>query len=131
MQLINCDWFLKSVLDSSIPDYDFEKSLRNPPRKIKDTEECFDEDNNMRALGKYNAGTTYSPDMFPSAYFSFFRTPFTNELDPEGLIYWIANTRRTYECPDNSFLAYNNGECETGETHIALEQLGNVGKTFW
>jgi len=69
LQLDGCAWFLKSVTDTSYPDVDFENG--NGP-KVKDADECRDENGALRPLGKYNAPGFFGPEYYPSGQFLFY-----------------------------------------------------------
>jgi hypothetical protein len=118
---------MKSVTDSSWPDLDFETNSYPYAPKQKDSDECFDEDGNLRRLGKYNAPGFYGPEYYPSAKMNFYRTPFTT---PENHIYWIQADERQTKCPSFSWLAYDNSKCQT-ESKFDIDQVGLFSKTFW
>lgn len=110
------------MTDISYPTTDF-FNLSNGTKRV-DEELCLDEDGQIRPFQKYEVSAPLTPQMFPSSLFTFFRTPFTNEEDLDnGLIYWIQNDLKNEQCPDYSWLTYDDAKCATGETNLNLEAL--------
>jgi len=131
-KLLGCNWFIKSVTDTSYPDIDFVKGgawSRIP--KAKDGDECLDENGEVRKLGKFDSGNVYGAEFYPSASFNFYTTPFTNVDDPEGLIYWIQSNERQTKCPTNSWLAFSEASCESGASFIDIDTVALPEKSLW
>jgi hypothetical protein len=66
--------------------------------------------------------------LYDSGKWLFYETQYTNE---ENRIYWIQAFERKTLCPEYSFLAWSNEECELGSERFDLGQVSFFEKTFW
>jgi hypothetical protein len=122
MRLTDCNWFVQSVTDYTFPDinYDLGETIGDNTGDV-----CKGRDNNVYGLVKINLGN-------PVLWY-LYQTPYT--LNGE-FIYWIQSNTRATLCPNYSYLAWDDADCQAsfllGDTAWHdIRQVGLAERKMW
>ena len=103
IQLVGCYWHMVSVTDSSFPDIDYGNGATPKP---DDVFPCLDQYMVPYEVIKVSLGSS-SPSLQQA--WSMYQTPYTIN---GKRIYWIQSPLRATQCPLNSWLAWDDADCQ-------------------